>query len=215
VKLSKGKSKRHPPNKRQEFWKTKSGKLRLPNTPFTKRNVDLILAMRKVLTPEKFICKAVGITQKMLDKWKKGNYRVMWEMEVAKTPEGEAVMGRPFFHAIYEKAEGEGVAFCLGQIMDSASGVKSGNRAKNWQAASWLLERTFPEYFSRVTVTKDGPRNEVGAPVVPQEGQEALGTLPPVALRNLMNVVKDGKKELRKLHKDKLQTLGKTGDKCG
>jgi len=61
---------------------------------------------------------------------------------VSKSTFSNWLTDKPNFLAEIKKAEAEGIAHLLDQIIKASR--------KNWQAAAWILERRFPQQFARV-----------------------------------------------------------------
>ena len=88
--------------------------------------------------PNRFACTVAGIAERTYYRWRKRGEEILDAGYACETQMDEACL---YFYFQTERAHADYVHMLTGIILEAAE--------QDWRAAAWLLERRFPEEYSR------------------------------------------------------------------
>lgn len=122
--------------------------------------------------PYAHACLYAGISEDTFENWRNGAF-----------PRGVTAAEKEEFHTKLGAAEGRAVATKFGIILRAANGDPDRGVTSDWRAATWLLERRYPDIYGKVSMEHSTRNNEplkmeVDVTTKEQKLAELLDSLP-------------------------------------
>lgn len=117
-----------------------------PRGKFENKVVERLVQGLSMGMPYEHAAIYAGVSKDTFDNWRNGKF-----------PRGVTKEERAEFREKIEAAEGQGIATKFGIILRAANGEKDPETGRyiqqpDWRAATWMLERRYPEVYGRSAV---------------------------------------------------------------